>query len=248
MFVPRILKNKRFDLAELGIDHLQSEWSANAAYEAHVADAWEQRVREAQSGGFKIWDGTYYRVTNVEEFEEAQRPINLRLETISYRYIATYRHLHKEHALNGLLPLYHLATAALLRTRDGWYLFGRRAKDGSVDLIGGGAQRDELLVTHGRDLEANIVKEIREEVGIGRSDIGRIVGIGLLLSSTSNVLVIMHVELQLSRQAAEEAFAYREEDEMAEPVFVSSEQLIPFLRSMADCRALVPDLLSESHL
>ncbi|MEI9992574.1 MAG: hypothetical protein WDM86_21400 [Rhizomicrobium sp.] len=45
-------------------------------------------------------------------------------------------------------------------------------------------------------------------------------GLGIVLSTTSNVLVIAALDTALTRDGVLEAFARREDDEMAEPVFV----------------------------
>ena len=246
MFTPRILLGKRLDLAAVTIACDGYEWNANAAYDACVADAWMQRQREAAAARLSIWDGINYRVVNAEALERCEGSVHLVLGTIRYRYIATLRLLQNEHAKHALDPLYHLTTAALICTSDDWYVFGRRAGNGSVDLIGGGAQPDELEVAAGTDLERNLVKEIGEEIGIGSGDLRRIACIGVLLSSTSNVLVLSKADLTLTKREVERAFGDRSDDEMAEPVFVRPDELAPFLRSLTDYRALIPTLLEDA--
>ena len=46
-----------------------------------------------------------------------------------------------------------------------------------------------------------------------------------------------------SRQGVLEAFEGREDDEMAEPVFVPAAEIVPYLRAMTDYRPLVADLI-----
>jgi 8-oxo-dGTP pyrophosphatase MutT (NUDIX family) len=199
--------------------------------------------QEAAQASFRIWDGLFYRVTNAEALEKRDDLIHFVLGTISYRYIATYRQLDAQHASHALDPLYHLSTAALIRTSDNWYVFGRRSRNGSIDLIGGGVQQDELEVTTGADLERNLVKEIREETGIGHADLCAVQGLGVLLSSTSNVLALAKVDLKITKREVELAFGKREEDEMAEPVFVQQDEIGSFLRSLTDYRTLLPSLI-----
>jgi 8-oxo-dGTP pyrophosphatase MutT (NUDIX family) len=225
------------------IEHVGGAWLPNASYEDSVAGTWKQKQQEAERASVRIWDGLYYRVTNAEALEKGNGLIHFALGTISYRYLATYRQLHAQHASHALDPLYHLSTAALIRTSDNWYVFGRRSRNGSIDLIGGGVQQDELEVTTGADLERNLVKEIREELGISHTDLSAVLGLGIVLSSTSNVLVLAQVDLKTTKREVELGFDRREEDEMAEPVFVSHDEIRSFLRSLADYRALMPGLI-----
>ena len=245
LFVPRTLLGRRFDLGSVTIKHVGGAWRTNASYEAAVADAWKQKQQEAQQARFRIWDGFYYRVTNAEALEKHDGIIHFALGTISYRYLATYRQLDTQHASHALDPLYHLSTAALIRTSDNWYVFGRRSRSGSVDLIGGGVQQDELEVTTGADLERNLVKEFREELGISHADLSVVLGLGIVLSSTSNVLVLAKADLKITRREVALAFSRREEDEMAEPVFVSHDEIGSFLKSLTDYRKLIPSLIDS---
>jgi predicted NUDIX family phosphoesterase len=157
--------------------------------------------------------------------------------------VSTFPKLHQQHADHELEPFHHLSTIALIRTLDGHYLFGRRSRNGEVDLIGGGVQCDELAVTCGADLERNLFKEIHEEVGIREDDIEQLAGIGILLSGTSNVLIVAHANLALTRAEAAARFAMRTDNEMSEPVFVRECELCPMLRAMSDYRRLIPELI-----
>ncbi len=243
MYTPRILHDRPFDLSDTTVRILDHAWSADAEYERMAETAWQAKLREAGQEAHAIWDGTYYRVTNSADITGPMGVRALELGTIQYRYIATFWRLHEEHARRELEPLYHLATAALIRTRDAHYIFGRRTRGGAIDLIGGGVQRDEMEVSCGADLGRNLYKEIREETGIQENDSVGMNGMGILMSSTSNILVIARVDLSLSRDEVAERFAKREEDEMAEAVIVAESELRGFLGGLNDYRTLIPELL-----
>lgn len=108
---------------------------------------------------------------------------------------------------------------------------------------GGGVQRDEMEISCGADLGQNLYKELREEVGIQYTDCLRMNGVGVLISSTSNILLVAHIDLRLSRFEVADRFANREDGEMAEPVIVPESDLRSFLHSLPDYRMLIPDLL-----
>ncbi|HKF49018.1 MAG TPA: NUDIX hydrolase [Terracidiphilus sp.] len=242
MFASQILLRARFSIAEIGVRVCADQWTPTDEYEELVRVEWE-RMRTGVT--HPLWDGTYYRVLNAAELKDsaASRPGTMRLGTVRYRYIATLPALWEQHTRCGLEPLEHLSIGALIRTRDGYYLFGRRAQDGSIDMIGGGVQSDEMVVGSGGDLEENLYKEIREEVGIGRADIHALEGIGMVRSATSNMILVGHARTVLSKADAEARFAARTDPEMAEPEFVAEDELSEFLRASGDYRRLVAELL-----
>ena len=241
MYEPRILQKGPFRIGEIAVEVCAEPWRATAQYDALVEPAWRARVAEVAAHGRHMWDGVFYRLTDLSAFENGGKGV-YRLGTVAYRYVATYRALHAEHAAIGLAPFNHLTTAALIRTCDGHYLFGRRG-NGAIDLIGGGVQPEELAVSSGADLERNLRKEIREEVGIPSDALAGLEGLGVVMSGTSNILIIADVATSLTKHAAEEAFARREEDEMAQPVFVPERELAAFLHGLTDYRRLIPQLL-----
>jgi 8-oxo-dGTP pyrophosphatase MutT (NUDIX family) len=243
MFTPAILYKGHFDLAAIAVTVVDEAWQSSAAYEALVQEVWTARVAAVASRGHRLWDGRFYRVSNVPDIESGLTQPGLRLGTIRYRYVATYGALHTHHAAEGLAPLHHLTTACLVRTCDGYFLFGKRSLGGAIDLIGGGVQPEELPVTRGADLEANLRKEILEEMGVANAHIRSLHGVGVLLSSTSNVLIIGAVDLVLSRDEVAGYFAQRSDDEMSELVAVREEDLNSYLGSMTDYRKLIPGLL-----
>jgi 8-oxo-dGTP pyrophosphatase MutT (NUDIX family) len=243
MFTPRILRKGPFGLDDIGIEIADEAWRAPPHYDERVADAWRALVRAADAEGHRLWDGIHYRVANLEALGSGQGAPALRLGSVSFRYIATYRALHEAHLAAGLAPTHHLSIAALIRTRDGHYLFGKRKRNGTIDFIGGGVQPSELAVSRGADLERTLFKEMEEEVGLHGGDFDGTTGLGIVMSGTSNVLIIAHAPARLAKDEVEAAFARREEDEMAEPVFVPEPDLPRYLRAMTDYRVLVADLL-----
>lgn len=237
MFVPRILRRGPFRPGGFAFDLTGEAWRPAADYDALVAGAWAGRVEAAAARGHRLWDGTHYRFLDIAEAAEGMR---IRLGTVPFRYLATRRVLHSEPCARDLPPTHHISTAAMLRTADGHYVFGKRAINGAIDLIGGGLQPEEGVAPC---FEANLYKEIAEELGIGRGALGGAEGLGIVLSTTSNVLVIARIGTALPRAGVLEAFCAREDDEMAEPVFVAEAEVRDYLRGLTDYRVLVAELL-----
>ena len=240
MLLPHIFSKQGFDIAKLPVSVCPDQWTAPPAYDVLVDAAWRQMLRESRH---PLWDGTYYRLLNPADVENGMGTSPLRLGAIRYRYIATFAALHQHHAFHQLDLVHHLSTTAVIRTRDNYYLFGRRTRNGEIDLIGGGVQRDELEVTSGADLERNLLKEIREETGVSAHDVQQLTGIGILRSANSNVLIVANANLSLTKVEAIARFVLRPENEMSELVFVPETGLYPTLNSMSDYRPLIPELM-----
>ena len=234
MYTPRILRKGPLSAFELTV--IERPWRSTPEYDERVQAVWNQRVADSAAQGHHLWDGTHYRLAELDDLSGGGA---LRLGSVPFRYVATFRALHELHGAHGLEPFHHISTAALLRTQDGHYVFGKRAINGVIDLIGGGFQQDDGAL----DFAGNTTKEIREETGIGAVDLGARRDLGVVMSTTSNVIVIEHIALALSRDGVLAAFERREEDEMAEPVFVPAAEIADYLRAMKDYRPLLAELL-----
>jgi hypothetical protein len=239
MYTAQVLSRRLFTMSELSIEHRDSAWSSTAEYDERVRLEWEEILHHAKT---RVWDGTYYRVLNPSVFEEEKGPGAILLGTIGYRYVATFPSLSQEHARFALDPLNHLSTVGLIRTTDNLYVFGVRNRNGAVDLIGGGVQCDEIEIQTGADLEKNLQKEILEETGLNNEDIENLAGIGTVLSSTSNVLIVGHAQLKMTSAEVQRRFQQRTDDEMDRLVFVADEKVREFLMQMSDYRNLLVQL------
>ncbi len=237
MYQPCVLSKGPLALREASLSVTGVSWRAPPEYDALVAPIWEERVAAAAARAHHLWDGRHYRLTDIGDLA---RGGTLRLGTIDYRYIVTVRALHEEHRRPGLDPPHHISTAALLLTADGHYAFGKRQINGAIDFIGGGLQPEEGVVPN---LAHNVAKEIHEETGIAPAALGALRGLGVVMSTTSNVLVIAHQETALTADGVRAVFARREDDEMAELVFVPSAGIADYLRGMTDYRPFVAQLL-----
>lgn len=243
MYPAKTIFSERFSAADIQIEILpDSEWKADVSYDTLVAHAWKEKVALAQKDSVRIWDGTYYRVTNIPEIEKDSKLI-FRLATVPYRYIATFSVLQKQFLESNFEPLHHLSTAALIRMADSSYLFGKRTRNAAIDFIGGGVQQDEIKIVTGIDLEKNLRKEILEESGIETQHIQSIQGLGIVHSITSNIIVVSLVQLGISEHDVAEVFTHRKDDEMCDLVYVPENNIKSYLQGMTSYRPLIAGLL-----
>lgn len=239
MYTPQVLSKRPFTISKLWIEHDDSAWNTTVEFDELVQLKWKEVLRDART---RVWDGTYYRVLNPHVFREEKQHMPILLGTIAYRYIATFPSLFQVHSRFALDPPNHLSTVALIRTTDNLNVFGVRNLNGVVDLVGGGAQRDEIEINCGADLEKNLYKEIFEEIGLNHEDIEYLAGIGTVASSTSNVLIVGHAQLKLNSAEVQRKFQQRTDDEMSGLVFVPDDRVREFLMQMRDYRSLLAQL------
>lgn len=239
MYTPHLLSRRAFSISTLSIEHHASSWNSTAEYDQLVALEWAKVLRDART---RIWDGTYYRVLNPSAFLEEKEPAPVLLGTIPFRYIATFPSLSQAHSRLALDPLNHLSTIALIRTTDDLYVFGVRSRSGALDLIGGGAQRDEMVIDSGADLERNLYKEIFEETGLSKTEVRDLAGVGVVLSGTSNVLIVGHARLQVDSDEVQRRFEQRTDNEMSRLVLVADKKVRQFLMQMRDYRSHLAQL------
>jgi len=239
----RTIYNKRFSTNDVMIvSSVEGEWKANPEYDDLVNTIWKEKEYLAKEDGVKIWDGIYYRVANLDQIEESGE-LSFELSTVPYRYIATAQDLSNSFIANKFESLNHLSTAAMIRTSDGRYIFGKRSRNGVLDVIGGGAQQDEMVIKEGIDLERNLRKEMLEETGIQDSQIELIQPIGIVHSITTNIIFVSLVQLNISQSQMSDIFKNRLEDEMSDLVYVPEAEIKTFLNEMPSYRPLIVDLL-----
>ncbi|MBV9541966.1 MAG: hypothetical protein JO167_11940 [Alphaproteobacteria bacterium] len=226
-----------FDLEAFRLDIADDRpWRAHPDYDALVDRMWEKRVIDAKARDHHLWDGTHYRLLDPAELT-GRGPLHV--GTVSFRYLATWQLLQAEHAAHKLDPFHHVSVASLLHTANDDYVFGKRALNGAIDLIGGGFQKEGGVQT----FADNFRKEIQEELGVTPDRLGPLTGLGIVRAANSNVLVIADVPARLTNDELLAAFERREDNEMAAPVFVPAAELTRFLLGLTSYRRLIPQLL-----
>ena len=244
IFNSKILSDKPFKEDTYAIVHTKSSLNLNAFEKKLVDTNWQKFVEKAQSKGFQPWDGTYYRMENIQDITSGSR--KLELSTIKFsQVIGLQDNTHLFQKPTRLLAN-NIETGSLILTTDGYFIFGVRNSNSTsickIDLIGGGLQENEIIVNNFSDFFKNEIKEIREETGLRNNDITNIQGIGIVQSCYSNVLFIFLTKLNKSKSRVKEIFHDREDDEMVELEFVEGKLLKQYLMDKKDYRPLTAEL------
>ncbi len=136
---------------------------------------WEQQTLKAQQTNRKLWNGEVYTLEKIH-FAHPLTP-TLHLSTCEYKDILYTR----DHGLERICDLVDpilvprfITVCCIPITLDRRFVFGIRSRstmvqEGSIGLIGGTVNRDEMLVNSLDDFTQFMIQEIQEETAIPSS-------------------------------------------------------------------------------
>lgn len=244
MFTPKTLIKRRFDINDIIIKlNNTSNRDIDNNIHAEVQKKRDTIVEKDKKNGKNRWDGTFYRIENLSDLNDAAEPIKLELNTIKYRYLATMNDYMEYYKASPERYPNHLSTWAMIQTSDWYYIFWSRTGSGDVDIIGWWAQADELEIQTWKDLENNLRKEMLEEAWITDKHIQSLEWIWFVFSFKSNILLIGEAILTINKEELEEVFLTRQDNEMAKLIFISKDDIVNYMSKMTSFRPLLPDLL-----
>jgi 8-oxo-dGTP pyrophosphatase MutT (NUDIX family) len=239
-----ILSDKPFKEDTYTIVHTKSSLDLKASEKKLVDTNWHKFLTEAQSKGFQPWDGTYYRMENIQDIASGSKEIYL--STIKYSQVRGLKHNVNKSLKSTKFQANNVDTASLILTNDDFFVFGvRNCNSPSIskmDLIGGGLQENEFVVKDFSDIFKNVLKEIEEETGLTVNDIKIIQGIGIVHSCYSNVLFVFFTKLNKCRTQVQKIFSNNDDDEMVELEFVEKNFLRDYLKDKGSYRPLTVEL------
>ena len=238
---PKILSDEIFKEDTYTILHTKSSLKLKDFDKNLIEANWQKFLKKAESKGSKQWDGTFYRMENIQDIISGSKV--LIFSTIKFSQL---RGIKDDPTLSAKFKANNISTTSLIRTTDGYFIFGVRNNNSmsksKVDFIGGGLQESELPVNNFSDVFKNEFKEIYEEIGLTEKDITSIKGIGIVQSGKSNVLFAFFTQLNKSKSEVQEIFSESNDDEMSELEFIQEKQLKEYLNDLGDYRPLLGEL------
>ncbi len=242
MITPSIILKKTFAPEEINIiKKSETNRSIDKNLEQKAKMAWKEILKESNEN---LWDGTCYRLDNIEEVKNGS--LNFEISTIKYSLVIGYKEISKENKLATEQYSNHISTGGLIKTSDDIYIFGNKNEDlknPQISLIGGGLQEDELEVNSGMDIQRNLFKEIKEEINLSEQDVLRSKIIGILMSGSSGIIIVFETILKISSQLVLEKFKKRCDEEIKSLVFIPQNRLKDFIAEQKDYGSLISDLL-----
>lgn len=244
MFTPKILVKRRFDFSEIHIHHVDHpQWFLDDDIHEAVNDARKTLYEKHKKEWKETRDGRFYRIDNLDWL--LQSPMRFEFGIINYRYLTwdAVRKFFDYYKQDPNRYPCHLSTKAMIETSDWFFVLGGRKGSKDVDLIGWWASPDELEINTWSDIRKNLEKEMYEEAGICEHHISSLEGVWVVFSYTSNIIVIAHAVLHISRAELDEVFLWRSDDEMDRLIYLQREELAEYMGALSSYRPLVPSLL-----
>lgn len=141
------------------------------AYLQDREQVWALYQERSLQEGWHLHNGSVY---TIEEFREIESGTQIVMGMCEYKdiifklhrgHLSVIEQYGKEHAFN------HIVVAGILMTKDDKFIFGERkaSKDkekGTIDMIGGTLNADEMSVATFSDFAAFFVREVYEETGL----------------------------------------------------------------------------------
>ena len=132
---------------------------------------WKQETEQAKESGKEVWNGIVYTMEEMLRYDEEELHIVLstcEYKDIIFRIRKGRKNIFKEYGISHLQK--YITMDCIPVTGDGKFVFGIRGNstivdDGTVGLIGGTANRDEMEIKGGEDIKKFMIREIGEETG-----------------------------------------------------------------------------------
>lgn len=246
MLKPKILISGKFYADDISVKvNPHSNRKIDKTVERGINPLWEKIYKKATAEGKQVWDGISFRLNDVHE-EQGTLMFEVSPIKFSIRYplctmVSELEHLGEDYYAKGM------GIGGIIETSDGKYIFGQRSgktmTSNKIDVIGGFVEGVDFTDKREQGLLAVNTMEIKEELGIDSFRIKEMSVIGVVLSYTTNVVVVTYTELEMDSSEVRQSFNNATDDEMSDLVFVEKENLKKFLITLGGYKPLVVELL-----
>jgi len=249
MIEPKILVKGGFSPEDIHIQlNRETNRKTTQELEKLIREEWEWLYSKAKSEGRIIWDGESYRLDDFRVNEHGE--LFLKVSPIKYSVRAPLNRLTQYTEKLGEQYLAKgLGIGGFLKTTDGKFIFGVRSgktlTSNKIDFIGGIVENVDL--NSGKELFSQNYKEIQEEMGVSKDQIDNMVVLGMILSNTSNVIIITFTQLNIDSKKVLDVFRQRNDEEMSSLEFVEEESLKDYLHDLGGYKVVVYELLKLSN-
>lgn len=133
---------------------------------------WTRRQQRAATEGTHIWNGEIYTIERILQYDEQRLVLEMatcEFKDIVYRVQEGVEAIEGRHGSDHVMPF--VTVDCLPMTADGKLVFGVRsrgttAQPGTLGLIGGTLNRDEMVVERFADIGRFMAQEISEETSL----------------------------------------------------------------------------------
>lgn len=240
---PKILWQGSIDESQLTVTSTdQSNRAIDTNVEAKLRASWNQKVIEAQSKGAVLYDGISYRL---EEFTFNNGVLSFTVSPMQFSVRSTLKKMPELVTLGEEYYSHGLSIGGFLITSDGKHVFARKsAKSMSSlqrDFVGGVLESIEPM--SGIGLLNENKRELKEEVNVDAEMIDTMKIIGLVRSSTTDIVIATSTKLNISSSELKDIFDKREDLELEGIEIIDPENLNNYLNELGGYKPTMAKLL-----
>lgn len=244
MIKPKILWQGAITEDELNVELVDSSKSNRAidpTVEAKLQDKWEQQLVEAKEKGATLYDGTSYRL---EEIDFDGKRLSIKVSPMKFRVRSTLKKMPELEELGEMYYSHGLSVGGFVITTDSQYVFATKSNkvfsETKRDIIGGVLEVIEPF--SGKGIFEMNKRELREEINVDSEMIKEMKVIGIVLSPSTDIIIITLTKLKLSVSELKVIFEKRADLELEGIEFVSLQELNNYLESLGGYKPVMKKL------
>jgi predicted NUDIX family phosphoesterase len=138
-----------------------------------------------------------------------------------------------------------LAIGGFVRTIDGYFIFAKKGERSysktKIDFIGG--ILENLDITTGKQLLEEGLRELNEEIGISSKQIEDTYFIGMVLSDTTNIMIVTNTILNISSKKVRDIFNKLSDSELSDLIFIKKSDIKDYLQKLSGYKPCTIELL-----
>jgi hypothetical protein len=245
MIDPKVLWQGEISESQLKVNLVEASKSNRAIdpeVEGKLQASWRQKGIEANENGAKLYDGTSYRLENLSFNEDT---LTIEVSPMKFSVRSTLKKMPQLETLGEAYFSHGLSVGGFVKTKDSQYIFVRKSSKSASslqrDVIGGVLETIEPQSGEGV-LNMNRT-ELKEEVNVSPSMIEDMKVIGIVRSSTTDILIVTDTQLSIASAELRELFEKREDRELEGIEFVSPENLATYLEELGGYKTTMGKLL-----
>lgn len=228
---PAILVNKTLELSQVKlVIESKSNRKIKPEFEEEADKKWEAILKDAKETGKLAYDNPHIQRLNDLEIKEDTLVLHFAEEKFSK--LRGLREISEIHALDDAYWPKGLYICSLTCTSDNKYIFGKVSgktlSNKKYDYIGG--VLDEEVVDKDNYLRKMILQEFEQEVNINESNIEGIKFVGLIISGSTTIGVVVYTKLNINSEEVLKLHKEKNDEEMESIEVIEEDGLEEFLK------------------
>jgi hypothetical protein len=245
MIQPTILWHGNVDESRVRINFIEAHESnrrIDPEVESRLPELWLHKTTEAAEKDQTLYDGTSYRL---ETFTASNDGLEVTVSPMKFSIRSTLKRVQALETLGEEFYSHGLSVGGFVITCDGQYVFAQKSARSSSslheDLIGGVYEEIEMVPRLGVfDMNR---EELKEEINVDPTMIDDMRILGLIRSSSTDVVIITSTQLRITASELREVFERREDTELEGIVYVAPENLHEYLYQLGGYKPLMIRLI-----